>query len=294
MPQALWLDASRVAAMAVAIGLGGCAGGTRLERGDHAPATSTPLAASTSVASAPVLPALPASGPMADGGEPASPSVPSTAASPSAVGSAAAPAGRCPADMVDVTLGCIDRYEAPNRAGEKPLVMQSLPDAESWCREHGKRLCTEDEWLRACRGSPERSWAYPYGPTYQEHACNQDAKYIPPSWKLLARWPADEAKAEVARLNQSEPSGARPTCVTPEGVFDLTGNVGEWIVRQHPHPEACLTPEQEQHRHVVKGCYWGKCYRAPHEPACDYVNCSHPDGFRSYEFGFRCCKDPQR
>jgi formylglycine-generating enzyme required for sulfatase activity len=281
--------------MAAAIGLLACAGGSRLERGDHPPAASTVGPAATVAASAPVpFPALSASGPVVDERGATSARAQSTAPEPSASGAVAAPSGRCPQDMVDVALACIDRYEAPNRAGEKPLVMQSLPDAESWCREHGKRLCTEDEWLRACRGRPERSWAYPYGPTYQEHACNQDAKYIPPSWQRLGRWPADEAKAEVARLNQAEPSGARPTCVTPEGVFDLTGNVGEWIVRQHPHPEACLTPEQEQHQHVVKGCFWGKCYRVPHEPACDYVNCSHPDGFRSYEFGFRCCRDAQR
>jgi formylglycine-generating enzyme required for sulfatase activity len=206
------------------------------------------------------------------------------------------PSGRCPTDMADVGVACIDRYEAPNREGETPLVMQNLPDAEAWCRERGKRLCAEEEWLRACRGP--NGWPYPYGPTYQEHACNHDATYIAPSWKRLGKWPSEEAKAEVARLNQAEPSGSRPRCVTPEGVFDLTGNVSEWVVRQHPnprpHPEACLTPEQEKHRYLVKGCYWGKCYRVPHEPACDYVNCSHPEGFRSYEFGFRCCADVGR
>ncbi|MBW2523479.1 MAG: SUMF1/EgtB/PvdO family nonheme iron enzyme [Deltaproteobacteria bacterium] len=191
--------------------------------------------------------------------------------------------------MVDVAVACIDRYEAPNQKGVKPLLMQTVPQAETWCGERGKRLCTEDEWLRACRGT-ER-WDYPYGPKYQEHACNHDKRFIPPRWKTLHRFPADAGRAEAARLDQSEPSGARDTCQTPEGVFDLTGNAAEWVVKTKAHPEACLNDQQAKHQHVVQGCYWGKCYRKPHEPHCGYVNCSHPGRFRSYEFGFRCCKD---
>lgn len=211
----------------------------------------------------------------------------SSASEPSAAPTA--PPGPCPADMVDVAVACIDRYEAPNRAGEKPLLMQAVPEAEAWCRERDKRLCTEDEWLRACQGP--QGWKHPYGPAYREHACNHDKRFIPPRWTKLGTWPAEEAKTEAARLDQSEPSGARPSCVTPEGVHDLTGNAAEWVVKTRAHPEACLNEEQAQHRHVVQGCYWGKCYRPPHLPVCDYVNCSHPGRFRSYEFGFRCCKD---
>lgn len=194
--------------------------------------------------------------------------------------------------MVDVSVACIDRYEAPNLAGQKPMRMQSLLDARDWCAARGKRLCTEDEWLRACQGP--KGWTYPYGPTYQEHACNQDKPFRAPKWRTLARWPADDAWHEADRLDQSEPSGQRPTCVSPEGVFDLTGNVAEWVVKTHEHPEACLDDAQRKHGHVVQGCFWGKCYRKPHEPACGYVNCSHPEAFRSYEFGFRCCADRAR
>jgi formylglycine-generating enzyme required for sulfatase activity len=188
-----------------------------------------------------------------------------------------------------VKAACIDRYEAPNQKGVKPLLMQTAPQAEAWCAERSKRLCTEDEWLRACRGTA--GWDFPYGPKYEEHHCNHDKRFIPPRWKTLHRWPAPAGKAEAARLDQSEPSGARETCTTPEGVFDLTGNAAEWVVKTQAHPEACLDAEQAKHRHVVQGCYWGKCYRKPHQPRCGYVNCSHPGRFRSYEFGFRCCKD---
>jgi formylglycine-generating enzyme required for sulfatase activity len=191
--------------------------------------------------------------------------------------------------MVDVALACIDRYEAPNVAGEKPILMANLPDAEAFCAAHGKRLCSEDEWVRACQGPSGRR--YPYGDRYDEHACNHDKPARVPRWSTLGAWPSEPARAEVARLDQSEPSGARPGCVSAEGVYDLTGNVAEWVGRTHPHPEACLDAEQKKHHHVVAGCAWGKCFREPHEPSCTYVNCAHVEGFRSYEFGFRCCQD---
>jgi len=218
----------------------------------------------------------------------ATPGAEASASPPAAASSA--PKGPCPPDMVDVSVACIDRYEAPNEAGAMPLVMQSAPEAEAWCKERGKRLCTEDEWLRACQGP--KGLAYPYGSKYQEHHCNQDAtKYLAPNWGKLGRWPAPEAAAEVKRLNQSEPSGKRPTCVSAEGVYDLTGNVAEWVARSRPDKDSCQTPEEQAHRFVVKGCFWGKCFRTPHEPACEYVNCTHAAGFHSYEFGVRCCRD---
>jgi formylglycine-generating enzyme len=229
------------------------------------------------------IPAAPRAANPADlGAAAASASVPPPSAPP------ATPAP-CPADMIDVTVACIDRFEAPNEEGAKPLLMRNVADAEQWCQARGKRLCTEDEWVRACKG-PE-GLAYPYGQKYEEHACNQDGRYVAPNWGALAKWPSDAAQAETRRLDQSEPAGQRSTCSSAEGVFDLTGNAGEWVVHTRADPEACQTPEQKAHPYVVKGCFWGKCFRAPHEPSCEYVNCAHDQGFRSYEFGARCCQD---
>lgn len=53
----------------------------------------------------------------------------------------------------------------------------------------------------------------------------------------------------MARLDQSEASGARPDGVSQEGVADLTGNVAEWVVRTKDN--------DSNHNHVVKGCFWG-------------------------------------
>lgn len=193
----------------------------------------------------------------------------------------APPPGPCPEDMVDVGVACIDRYEAPNEKGKKPLLMQSALDGEAWCAERGKRLCLEAEWNRACMG--KRGYDFPYGPKWDRGVCNDDKTWMPPRWSAIRSHPSEASKKEAARLDQSEPAGARDGCVSPDGVFDLTGNAAEWVVRTEDN--------DTNHDHVVKGCYWARCFRPPHTPSCDYVNWMHQGAERSYEMGFRCCKD---
>jgi formylglycine-generating enzyme required for sulfatase activity len=183
--------------------------------------------------------------------------------------------------MVRLGRFCIDRYEAPNREGATPLLMQSALDGQAWCAERAKRLCLESEWVRACAGP--NGWNYPYGPAYRGSVCNDDKTWQAPQWRALRSWPSEAASAEVRRLDQSEPAGARADCRSAEGVFDLTGNAAEWVVRTEDNPT--------DHDHVVKGCYWSRCFRPPHTPACDYVNYAHVGAERSYEMGFRCCRD---
>jgi formylglycine-generating enzyme required for sulfatase activity len=175
----------------------------------------------------------------------------------------------------------MDRYEAPNVRGEVPLALQTAQDGEAWCASRGKRLCYEDEWVRACQGP--RGRRFPYGDVHREGACNDDRPWITVRWKALAKWPADPAVTEATRLLQADMSGARAECVSAEGVYDLTGNVAEWVRRSGPAPHA-------GYEFVLKGCYWAGCYRDP-APTCTFTNAAHPGTFRTYEAGFRCCSD---
>jgi formylglycine-generating enzyme required for sulfatase activity len=174
----------------------------------------------------------------------------------------------------------MDHYEAPNIAGQDPLAMQSAYDGQTWCEARGKRLCTEAEWVRACQGPAQLP--YPYGDTYQHSICNDDKTWIAPDWNVLATWPSDAAAAEAERLYQGDPSGSRVHCVSAEGVYDLTGNVAEWVKRSFQHTN--------DYDHVMKGCYWSGCYGGS-PPSCSFTNPAHPGGYRDYESGFRCCKD---
>jgi len=186
----------------------------------------------------------------------------------------------CPAEMVALPGACMDRYEAPGLAGEKPLAMRTALEGEAYCAGRGKRLCTEAEWVRACQGASGRP--YPYGAAYKRGTCNDDKVWRVPSWSTLATWPSDAAKAEASRLYQADTSGSRPGCVSQEGVFDLTGNVAEWVRRSYAN--------RTNYDHVMKGCYWSGCYGGS-GPSCSFVNSAHPGVFRTYEAGFRCCKD---
>src|SRR5579872_3541078 len=201
-------------------------------------------------------------------------------ARPADAGAHPAKRGGCPADMVRVRNFCIDRYEAPNRRGARPLVMQSATDAQAWCSARRARMCTEEEWITACEGEERRP--YPYGSTHVEGRCNDDRPWRKVDEAVLAKWPSPEAQAHAEALYQATPSGWKRRCVTESGVHDMTGNVEEWVVRAREHENAW--PD------ILVGCYWAGCYGGS-KPTCHSTNDAHGPEFRFYETGFRCCKD---
>jgi formylglycine-generating enzyme required for sulfatase activity len=171
---------------------------------------------------------------------------------------------------------CMDTYEWPNRAGAEPVVMLRFVEAEAACASAGKRLCTEFEWELACEGPEATPW--PYGWKQTPGACNSDKPYRPMSEARLASNDPAVREAETRRGWQGEPSGSRPACVSAYGVYDLTGNVEEWVTTSRP---------EWAFRSSLKGGYWSKPWAG-----CRGTNDSHGPQFRFYEVGFRCCKDP--
>ena len=96
---------------------------------------------------------------------------------------------------------------ACSRVGVLPWREANYETAVRTCDANGKRLCTQEEWEFACGGAAHR--AYPYGGGGpDQRACNGATQ--PGPERLL-------------------PTGDREDCVTPEGVFDLSGNVAEWV-----------------------------------------------------------------
>jgi sulfatase modifying factor 1 len=191
------------------------------------------------------------------------------------------PHGGCTSNMVRAGNSfCIDRYEAPNRRGARPLVMQSANDANEWCQDHHKRLCTEDEWIAACQGDEHRT--YPYGNEHVDERCNDDKPWQKVDEALLAKWPSPEAKAHAKDLYQATPSGSKRKCASEAGARDMTGNVEEWVVRTREHANAFP--------YILIGCYWSGCYGG-NKPTCHSTNNAHGPSFRFYETGFRCCRD---
>jgi hypothetical protein len=169
---------------------------------------------------------------------------------------------------------CVDQYEYPNQAGVYPAVMVSFVEAQAACGQENKRLCTESEWTLACEGNERLP--YPYGYERDPAACNIDRPYGFPD---LAAFD-DERKvgAEVARLDQRVQSGSMPRCKSPFGVYDMTGNVDEWVVNETRLPDSGTDISG------LKGGYFG-----PIRARCRPMTTSHNRWFRFYQVGFRCC-----
>ncbi len=209
-------------------------------------------------------------------------------------------ASPCPDDMVLVGAACMDLYEAPNQPGGLPLVMYTFDEAAAWCAARDKRLCYDDEWLAACAGDDD--YAYPYGDTRVPGQCNDDETWLTYNQTLLNGWPwtvstpdieslaqlfevtraagtsAAAAADHVESLYQGEAAGDNPDCVGAAGVYDLVGNVEEWTRRR--------TSSDPDFEGNLKGRYWAE------SRTCQSGVTTHGDGFRFYEIGFRCCRDP--
>lgn len=96
----------------------------------------------------------------------------------------------------------IDMFAYPNEDGAIPQTGVTQAQAEASCVEQHKRLCTELEWERACKG-PENT-TYEYGERYRADVC------------ITGRSP------------RMLPSGYRQGCRSEFGARDLHGGVWEW------------------------------------------------------------------
>ncbi|MCB9674244.1 MAG: SUMF1/EgtB/PvdO family nonheme iron enzyme [Alphaproteobacteria bacterium] len=199
----------------------------------------------------------------------------------------------CPPDMVAIDGFCIDRYEAhlvgqspyavptagvaANAAGQVPQGYISGEVASAACQAAGKRLCATTEWRRACQGPAGTT--YPYGNTYQSGTCNE-GRSVHPVIELFggaANW--SSSQMNDPGLNQLPDSlaasGAYSGCVTAEGVFDMHGNLHEWVADPN-------------------GTFLGGFYvdASINGAGCTYTTTAHAFGYHDYSTGFRCCADP--
>jgi formylglycine-generating enzyme required for sulfatase activity len=180
---------------------------------------------------------------------------------------------------------CIDTYEYPNRQGAHPTWMVTWYDAQATCESKGKRLCYDSEWTAACEG-PEHL-PFPYGWERDNTACNIDNEYIRPSLARMGSPVPSIQLAELERLDQSVPSGARPRCVSGFGVHDLTGNFDEWVVRDDDVSKPRGAGDIGKWA-ALKGGAWGHV-----RSACRPTTVGQDAGFAYYFVAFRCCKDPE-
>jgi LysM repeat protein len=220
--------------------------------------------------------------------------------------SATAARSGCPAGMVSAGKFCIDVFEASldvvgksgktirrhspyqtpkpglrvgarSRRGVVPQAYLSQEQAADACEAMGKRLCTDQEWITACRGrDPTR---FPYGDEHVGGRCNDSG--TSPLRKLHG---ADDSLDTFGmeamndpRLNQLPgtvaPTGKFGRCRNSFGAYDMVGNLHEWTA----DPEG-----------TFRGGYY--LDTKTHGEGCSYVTTGHNVKYHDYSVGFRCCK----
>jgi len=180
------------------------------------------------------------------------------------------------ADLEPVSVAAfdIDRLPYPNDPARPAEPAATRAEAQRLCAAQGRRLCEELEWERACRGTTSR--LYSYGNQRDAEACNTPIEGSGPG-------------------NQPAPlaaSGAFERCHTPEGVYDLNGNLAEWVSdpwtgAPEPFNQAAKV-DPETWRTLRGGTMWSHTFYGQ--------DCTSSHGhlvtFKNMDDGFRCCKTP--
>jgi formylglycine-generating enzyme len=172
---------------------------------------------------------------------------------------------------------CVDTYEWPNIAGQRPEIMANVYQAQVKCASVGKRLCTESEWTQACEG-PEMK-PFPHGYTRDPLKCNGDHLWDGPNLKKVEAYD----QGELARLWQGVRSGSQPGCLSDYGVADMPANVDEVSFN-----EELLPFSRDKYDNALTGGNWYQGVRNQCRPKVY----THDDGWSYYFVGLRCCAEP--
>jgi formylglycine-generating enzyme required for sulfatase activity len=156
----------------------------------------------------------------------------------------------------------------PPDQGRLPVTGITWFEADSYCRWAGKRLPTEAEWEKAARG-PE-GLEFPWGNTFDEKKGNIGSKGL----------------AAV---------GSFPEGRSPYGIYDLAGNVSEWVADWYkPYPGNSYThPAFGKRFKVVRNSSWGGSvghFTLSHFYRSAYRFFQPPER-RFRDVGFRCASD---
>lgn len=147
----------------------------------------------------------------------------------------------------------IDRYEVSELGkgeffavrNQLPLTNVTIDQARYICKTVGKRLCSAYEWTNACLGA--QRYRYGYGNAYIKGECNVNSSSV-------------------------LPTGVKINCRGGAMVFDMVGNVMEWV-------ESAEGPVAMGGAHTagdVADCFSSRFF---------------PPEARSDQVGFRCCMD---
>ncbi len=154
--------------------------------------------------------------------------------------------------------------QPPEDKLDDPVANVTWDEADAYCRWAGKRLPTEAEWEKACRGGSS-----------------------------CAKYPWGEAAADDTKAHYDSVRGPKPVCSydkNPYGLCDMAGNVWEWTADwydreyyQSSPAENPKGPETGRYR-MIRGGSWSD---VPKFLTCAIRSYARP-AERSPNIGFRC------
>lgn len=155
------------------------------------------------------------------------------------------------AEVVEQPGFLIDAFEYPNIGGQKAVMKVTWERAQELCESAGKRLCTADEWEKACKGP--LNYIYGYGDAFDPEFCGDGLE------------------------SRGYPAGSMSKCKSGWGVYDVAGNHREWTSDNPPGKET---------RAIVKG----GLRLNPHKGSRCAFSTDESKLYSDSSVSFRCCR----
>ena len=128
-------------------------------------------------------------------------------------------------------------YQLIDAKGHKPVTYVSFEDARAFCKWEGKRLPTQKEWEYAA--GTQSGYQYPWGNQF--------------SVKMANTHEAGIGLVEV---------GSYPGNVSPHGVYDMSGNVRQWVNEDFAESDQSFFTKPGQHKMMKGGSFMDTAEKA--------------------------------